>query len=86
MYNITSDTWSTAPSMCLPRIRHSKCALFSYIYAFCGFNTEQKQISSIERLNAKGVIDKKNNCQWELIAESQFEPREFPMVAPLNNH
>ena len=39
-YNINKDTWSVATSMCMPRIRHSKCALSSHIYVFCGYNSE----------------------------------------------
>ena len=91
MYSITTNVWSSAPILNEARNSHSSCVLDGKIFAFCGSSTQDKnrQLPSMEILDAQAVVNGIENVEWLLISLTQmnanFEPRSHPLVAPVSD-
>ena len=54
-YLILQDKWYEAPSLKEARNRNNSCSLGRYVYTFGGY--DDAEISTIERLDAKSLLD-----------------------------
>ena len=66
-YDITSDSWSEAPSLRKARSNHSSCIHGDFIYVFCGQKKNGILSDSIERLDAQGVITGNTLASWDTV-------------------
>ena len=76
------------PSMQVGREKSSSCSLDGYLFAFCGYNANQGQLKSIEKLRVVRSASEQNQESWQLIPvaniASSLTPRESVVACPLN--
>ena len=62
-YDVVKDVWRSAPALKAPRDGHTSCALKDCIYTF--LFTSYKQNEKVKRLNARAVVDRRADIEWE---------------------
>lgn len=87
-YDVKRDVWTTAPSLCEPRMSHSSCALDDrFIYTFGGYNGKTLTLGSIERLRALDYLRGRKKERWtqvELKTKQRISSRMDPVVCPVS--
>ena len=87
-YDIKKDVWSRVPSLNEERMNHSSCVLDDkLIYTFCGYNSSNLAISSIECFKALEYLKGKRKEKWvevELKSKLKIPARLDPIVCPLS--
>ena len=64
-YDIKKDHWSRAPGLNEERMNHSSCVLDDkLIYTFCGYNSRNLAISSIEMFKALEYLKGRKKEKW----------------------
>ena len=90
IYDVHTDRWPTkAPCLNQARASHSSCALGNMLYVLCG-RQKNRLLNSIECIDAQQLVTQSKTCpapQWTLIEidPTDFKPRVYELVAPLNS-
>ena len=65
-YDVTLDKWGETkkqPTLKIGRMSHSSCALGDFVYVLAGYNLKNKVLDSMEKMNARTLIEG-TRTQW----------------------
>ena len=84
-YHIGNANWQEAPELNEARSSNSSCSLGDYIYTFGGYGNKGS-LKSVERLNAKSLLECNTEVAWTLIEPlcQAFTPRCNIAVTPIS--
>ena len=70
------------------RVFHSSCFLADKIYTFCGYSTDNKDLTSIESFDARAYYNREVNIAWQIVnlSRGNMTKRWHPLVAPINSN
>ena len=54
------------------RVDHSSCQLAGHIYVFCGVNSDDERINSVEKLSIDADPNLQISKQWEVIPKANL--------------